>query len=157
VDLFVILLFLHVLGAIIAFGPGFAAMVVGPMAAREPQHANFYARTQIATATRLITPVALSMAVTGIGMILIRGWSNLTADRRWLEVAILLYVIALVISFAWQAPAGRKLVALTSTPPAPGSPPNPELPMAARRVRIGGMVLSLLTISILFLMVVKPF
>ena len=112
-DLFVILLFLHILGAIIAFGPGFAAMVVGPMAAREPQHANFYARTQIATATRLITPVALSMAVTGIGMILIRGWGNLTADRRWLEVAILLYVIALVISFAWQAPAGRRLVALT--------------------------------------------
>ena len=156
-DLFVILLFLHILGAIIAFGPGFAAVVVGPMAAREPQHANFYARTQIATATRLITPVALSMAVTGIGMILIRGWGNLTADRRWLEVAILLYVIALVISFAWQAPAGRRLVALTSTPPVPGSPPNPELPMAARRVRLGGMVLSLLTISILFLMVVKPF
>ena len=30
-DLFKILLFLHVLGAIVAFGPGFASMVVGPM------------------------------------------------------------------------------------------------------------------------------
>jgi hypothetical protein len=48
-------------------------------------------------------------------------------------------------------------VALTSTPPAPGSPPNPELPKAARRVRVGGMVLSLFTITILFLMVAKPF
>ena len=48
--LFLILLFLHALGAIIAFGPGVASMVVGPMVAREPQYANFYARTQVATA-----------------------------------------------------------------------------------------------------------
>ena len=33
-------LFLHVLGAIAAFGPGFAAMVVGPMVAKEPQHGS---------------------------------------------------------------------------------------------------------------------
>ena len=49
-DLFLILLFLHALGAIIAFGPGFASVVVGPMVAKEPQYANFYARTQVATA-----------------------------------------------------------------------------------------------------------
>lgn len=156
-ELFGILLFLHVLGAIAAFGPGFAAMVVGPMVAREPQHANFYARTQLATARRIVTPLALSMAVTGIGLILVRGWGTLTADRRWLEVAILLYVVAIVFSMAYQAPAGRKLVELTSTPPAPGSAPNPEIPQTARRVRTGGMVLSALTVAILFLMVTKPF
>jgi uncharacterized membrane protein len=157
VDLFAIMLFLHVVGAIVAFGPGFAAMVVGPMVASEPQHANFFARTQVATGRRLITPVAISLAITGIGMILLRGWDNLTADRRWLEVSILLYVVAVVYSMAIQAPAGRKLVALTATPPEPGSAPNPEVPKTAARVRNGGMILSLLTVAIVFLMVTKPF
>ncbi|MEW6223472.1 MAG: DUF2269 family protein [Chloroflexota bacterium] len=157
-SLFTILLFLHVLGAIAAFGPGFASMVVGPMVAKEPQHANFYARTQLAANLKLVTPLALSMAVTGVLMIIERGGlSNITGGRRWLELAILLYVIAIVYSFAIQAPAGRRLVALTSSPPAPGSPPDPAIPATARRVRLGGMFLGLLVIVIVFLMVVKPF
>jgi Predicted integral membrane protein (DUF2269) len=157
VDLFAILLFLHVLGAIAAFGPGFASMVVGPMVAREPQHANFYARTQATTGRWLVTPLSISLAVTGIGMILVRGWDTLTGDRRWMEVAILLYVVAVVVSMAVMAPAGRKLVALTSTPPAPGAGPSDELRRTAARVRIGGMALSGLVVVITLLMVTKPF
>ena len=38
------LLFLHVMGAILAFGPTFAYSIMGAMAGREPQHANFSAR-----------------------------------------------------------------------------------------------------------------
>jgi uncharacterized membrane protein len=159
VSLFAILLFLHVLGAIIAFGPGFAAMIAGPMVAKEPQHANFFARTQLATGKKLVTPVALSMAVTGIAMILVTpgGYGGLIGGRQWLAVAIVLYVIAIVFAFAWQTPNGRKLVELTSTPPAPGSGPNPEIPGTAAKVRTGGMVLTLLVVAIVFLMVVKPF
>ncbi len=156
-DLFRLFLFLHVLGAIIAFGPGFAAMVVGAMVAREPQFGNFFARSQLATAMRLVTPAALSMAVTGIVMIGVRGWSNIVGTHAWLPVAIVLYIVAIGFSVAVQAPTGRKLVELTSTPPAPGSPPPPELPATARRVRLGGMFLSGLVVVILFLMVVKPF
>jgi uncharacterized membrane protein len=158
VTLFTILLFLHVLGAIVAFGPGFAAMVIGPMVAKEPQHANFYARTQGAANQRLVTPVALSLAVTGVLMIVERGGlSNITGGQRWLEVAILLYVIAMVVAMAVQAPAGRRLVQLTSTPPAPGGGPDPAIPATARRVRNGGILLTVLVVLITFLMVVKPF
>jgi len=157
VDLFRILLFLHVIAAIAAFGPGFAAMVVGPMVAKEPQHANFYARTQLLTARRLITPLAVSMAVTGVAMILVRGWPNIAGNTYWLPVSIVLYVIAIVYSVAVQAPAGQRLVELTSTPPAPGTPPNPEIPRTAARLRSGGMILTGLVLVIAFLMVAKPF
>ncbi len=153
-DLFVILLFLHVLGAIVAFGPGFVSMVVGPMVAKEPQHANFYARSQALAARAVITPVSISMAVTGIGMILVRGWTNLGTTGHWLEVGILLYVVAVVLSMAVMAPASRKLVALTSQPPAPGQPPSPELLATARRIRLTGITLSVLVVVITFLMVV---
>jgi uncharacterized membrane protein len=156
-DLFTILLFLHILGAIIAFGPGFASMVVGPMVAREPQHANFYARSQSLTSMAIITPVSISLAITGILMILDRGWPTITGGRHWLELAILLYVVALVVSMAVMAPASRKLVALTSQPPVPGSGPPAELLAVAGRVRLTGIVLSLLVVVITFLMVTKPF
>jgi hypothetical protein len=157
VDLFVILLFLHVLGAIAAFGPGFASMVVGPMVAQEPQHANFYARSQALAARRLITPVSITLAITGVGMILVRGWSTLTSGRHWLEAAILLYVIAVVISIAVMAPASRRLVELTSQPLAPGSGPSPEVPATAARVRLTGLTLTVLVVVITYLMVAKPF
>lgn len=156
-DLFLVLLFLHVLGAIIAFGPGFASMIVGPMVAKEPQYANFYARTQVATARAIITPVSLSMAITGIGLILVRGWADVTAGKHWLEAAILLYVVSVVVAMAVQAPAGRKLVELTSQPPAPGAGPSPELRAAVARVQQGGLVLTGLVVVITFLMVAKPF
>lgn len=156
-DLFTILLFLHVLGAIVAFGPGFASMIVGPMVAKEPQYANFYARTQAATGRKLVTPLSISLAITGIGMIVVRGWSNLVAGKHWLELAILLYVVAVVLSMAVMAPAGRRLVELTSTPPAPGAGPSDELRKAASRVRTAGIVLSALVVVITLLMVTKPF
>jgi len=105
----------------------------------------------------MITPVALTMAITGIVMIVYRGWDTLAGSRHWLEVGILLYVIAVVLAMAVQAPAGRKLVALTSAPPAPGTPPNPEIPATAKRLRVTGMVMTLLVVVIAFLMVVKPF
>jgi uncharacterized membrane protein len=157
VSLFLVLLYLHILGAVVAFGPGFAAMVVGPMVAKEPQHANFFARTQVATGRRLITPVAISMAVTGIAMILERGWSNLTGGAHWLEVGIVLYVVAVVLAMAVQAPAGRRLVELTAQPPAPGTPPDPAIPATAKRIRYVGLTMSALVVVIAFLMVVKPF
>jgi uncharacterized membrane protein len=157
VDLFWILLYLHVIGAIVAFGPGFASMIVGPMVAKEPQYANFYARTQLATGRKIVSPVSISMAVTGIALIAVRGWGNITGGRHWLELGILLYVVAVVIAMAVQAPAGRRLVELTSQPPAPGAGPSPELLATAKRVRQGGMVMSALVLVIAFLMVTKPF
>ena len=157
-QLFQLFIFLHVLGAIAAFGPGFAAMIVGPMVAKEPQHGNFYARTQLATSKKLVTPVALSMAVTGILILLTipGGYQGSVGSRLWLPIGIVLYVVAVVFAFVWQAPNGQKLVNLTSTPPAPGTPPNPEIPATAGKLRVGGIVLTLLVVVIVFLMVTKP-
>ena len=156
-DLFKILLFLHVIAAIAAFGPGFASMIVAPMVAREPQHAHWYARTQLTASRRLVTPLAISMAITGIALILVKGRTTIVGTSHWLEASILLYVIVVVIAMAVLAPAGRKLVALTSTPPAPGSGPSDELQKTGGRLRAGGMALTGLVVVIVFLMVSKPF
>ena len=152
--LFPYLLFLHILGAIVAFGYGFAAPLVGPIVAAEPQHGNFLARVNVRVAERLVRPAALSMAVTGVAMILVLGLD--LAKNLWLGIAIVLYVIAVGFATFVQGKNGERLVQLTSTPPGPGGP-NPEIPVLVRKLRQGGMILGLLVVVILFLMVVKPF
>lgn len=150
--LFPWLLLLHVLGAIIAFGPTFSSPVVATLVAREPQYANFFARSQLLLARRLIVPVSLSMGVTGALMILVAGID--LSRTLWLGIAIVLYVVALVFATFVQAPNGAKLVELTASP-SPGGP-SPELKATAARVRQGGMLLMVLVVAIATLMVVKP-
>jgi uncharacterized membrane protein len=155
--LFPWLLFLHVLGAILAFGPTFSFAIIGGMAGREPQHANFATRATQAVGSRLVEPLAISMAVTGVGLILVTGRNLADRSNWWLGIAIVIYAIALTFSLAVQSRDVKRIIALTSAPPPPGaSGPPPELPPIVKRVRRGGMFVGLAVIVIVFLMVVKP-
>jgi uncharacterized membrane protein len=152
-------LYLHVLGAIIAFGPSFAFPIIGRMGGAEPMHGNFATRISAAISTQRVVPVALTMPVTGIGLIWSVGIDPLSRDARWLAFGIVLYTVALTYSLAVQLPTVRRIVALTAGPP-PGAPPPagppPGLMDAVRKVQRGGMFVSGLVAVIAFLMVVKP-
>ncbi len=157
--LFQILLFLHVLGAIIAFGPTFALPVIGGMGGKEPMHANFATRVGEALAKQRITPVAIVQGVTGAGLIFT---SNVDLGKAlWLQAGILLWALALAYGTAVQTPAVRRVIALTAGgPPAAGAAPAgppPELLAAVKKVQRGGMILAGLVTVIVFLMVIKPF
>lgn len=155
--LFPWLLFLHVLGAIVAFGPTFAFPIIGAMGGKEPQHANFATRATHAVGMRLVEPLAISMAVTGVGMILVTGRNLADRENWWLGIAIVLYVTALAFSLAVQNKNVARILALSSGPPPAGaSGPPPELPPLVARVQRGGMFLLLMVVVIVFLMVVKP-
>lgn len=155
-------LVLHVLGAIIAFGPGFTFPIIGRMGGAEQAHGNFATRISYEISTQRVVPVALTMPVTGIGLIWSAGLNPFTRDTRWLLAGILLYVVALTYSLAVQLPAVRKIISLTSGPP-PGGPPGPPpsgpppgLMETIRIVQRGGLFVSGLVAVIAFLMVVKP-
>ena len=157
-----ILLFLHIFGAIVAFGPTYSFILLGPMAGREPQHANFAVRYQHLVSTRIIAPLAILQGITGL-LIVWRANINLFATN-WLLLGIVLYIIALVIAFAILIPTAAKLVDATSTPPpppAPGAPPPsgppPQIAALVRRARMSGMTNAVLIVVIVFLMVTRPF
>jgi hypothetical protein len=150
-------LFLHIGGAIIAFGPTFALPLVGAMSGKEPQHANFAARATGLISQRRIIPFALSMAVTGGLLIWATGRDLTSPSNYWLDVAIVIYVLAIGYALLVQAPAGRKLVELTSRPPEPGAGgPPPEIMATAKRLRQGGFALMGAITIIVALMVFKP-
>jgi hypothetical protein len=156
-DWFPWLLFLHVLAAIVAFGPTFAFRFIGAMGGAEPQHANFATRVSQTLSGRLTFPIGITLPITGALMILVRGIDLTIRQNWWLDLAIVLYVIAYGYSFFYGRKLVERVIELTSAPPAPGaSGPPQELPSLVRRIQLGGMGTTVLLVSIIFLMVVKP-
>jgi uncharacterized membrane protein len=155
-------LFLHVLGAVIAFGPGFVFPIIGAMGGAEQMHGNFATRVSYAIATKRVVPVALTMPVTGIGLIWSAGMDPFIRETRWLALGIVLYVVLLTFALTVQIPTTRRIVDMTSGPPpetAPGSAPSgppPALMALVHRVQRGGMFMSATVAVIVLLMVVKP-
>ena len=155
--LFPWLLFLHVLGAIVAFGPSFAFSFIGAMGGAEPQHANFATRVSQTIASRLVYPIGITLPITGAAMILVRGINLSSRAFWWLGLAIVLYIIAYGYSFFFQSRLVHQVIEMTSSPPPPGaSGPPPGLRPLVRRIQRGGMALSVLLVAIILLMVVKP-
>jgi uncharacterized membrane protein len=144
--------FLHILGAIAAFGFGFYAPVFGMAMSAEPQHGNWFSRASKRLSNVIIVPFAVFMFITGAALVESSVWEW---SSRWLSVALALYVITLGISLFLQRPALGRVIALSAQPPGPEGPP-PELAQNVQRLKIYGLVMLALVIVILALMVWKP-
>jgi uncharacterized membrane protein len=154
---FPFLLFLHVMGAILAFGPTFAFSIMGGLAGKEPQHANFSARQTALISNRLVYPLAIFQGITGL--LLIASGKIDVMSKPWLLIGIVLYLIALIYGLTVQRTALHHVIEMGSTPPPPGTPPGPPPPALLaeiKKVQRGGMLLGTLIVIIVFLMVVKP-
>ena len=156
---FQLFLFLHILTAIVAFGPTFAFPLIGRMGAAEPQHGNFSTRVSEAIERRITIPAALTMPVTGVAMIITAGidWQQL-----WLIVAVAIYALAVTFAVTVQTRWIERVIHLTSAAPMPAGPgaqlagPPPELGAAVKRVQQGGMFLTAAIVVIVALMVIRP-
>ncbi len=143
-------LLLHIAAAIIAFGPTFVFPLMEPTLKSRPAGLGFAMLLSEKMERGLIIPVALTMAVSGTGLIVSEGLDFFR--NRWLLAAIVLYVMAVCVALFNQVPATAKLVELTRTP----GPPTAEILALLRRNKIGGMTLTVLLLTIIFLMVIKP-
>jgi hypothetical protein len=156
-------LFLHVMGAIVTFGPGFAYPLITRHVQAAPQHAHFAAEVMHAISARITLPGAIVQGITGVALILILGADLTSSAWRWLIAGVVLYLIAIGYSILVQVPAAARMVQLTAGGPPPGPPPEgppsgppPEIAATARRLFLGGMFLSALIVLIVILMVTKP-
>lgn len=154
--LFPWLLFLHVLAAIVAFGPTFGFPIIGAMGGKEREHANFATRVSLTLSRRLVVPLALTMPVTGVAMIVVAGMDLSARANWWLGVAIVLYAIAITVALTVNIPSAARIVELTSGPPPAAGGPPAGLPALIKRVQRGGQVNAVLIVVIVLLMVVKP-
>ena len=163
--LFPYLLFLHVAGMILAFGPTYAYGFYAGLAEQEPMHRSFDNRARAEVTRRLTVPATLSMLVTGALMIAVVGYPWLAPSSRWLQLGILLYLGAIAYNVLVTRPTsakvaemGREMAARRAAATADGAPPGPPPEMAAliHRLRRDGKAMGVLVMIIVFLMVVKP-
>jgi uncharacterized membrane protein len=173
-----VFLYLHIGGAIVAFGPTIAFPFFAARASKEPMHGNFVLRVTEFITERVVEPGAIFVFLMGVALIITRGYS--LVDDLWVTAAIVLFLITLGFSYFVQLPRVRKMVAMTDRPPAvapgasePMSPlagsgaapgpgggpagPPPEFVALAGKAARGGQLMTLLLFAILFLMVFKPF
>ncbi len=160
--MFQLFLFLHVMGAIVVFGPTFAFPLIASQVRKAPQHAPFAASVSEFISSRLVFPGAIVQGITGVALIMISGRDLAAAANRWLVASIILYLIAIGFSAMVQKKNAEKMVHLTANmppgPPPAGAPagPPPEIAATGQALARGGMILSTLIVLIVILMVTKP-
>jgi uncharacterized membrane protein len=161
--MFQLFLFLHVMGAIIVFGPTFVFPMIASQAQKSPQNGPFAAALSELIERRIVLPGAVVQGITGVALILIAGRDLTNPANRWLIAGIVLYLIAILFAAFVQARNAEKMVHLTSGGPPPGPPPAgvpagppPEIAATGKKLQQGGMLLAVLIVLIVILMVTKP-
>jgi uncharacterized membrane protein len=154
-----VFLFLHVMGAIAAFGPSFVLPIIAGQSRKMPSGTLFGLKLTDVIERRLIIPLGLFQALTGIGLIWTVGF-DLTATH-WLATGIILYVVAITFAIFIQARTVESMIHVVEAMPAltPGTPPGPPPPeffALGKRAQNGGIFLTVLLVLIVFFMAVKP-
>lgn len=152
-----VFLFLHVLGAIAAFGPTLTYGLWASRAARAgPQVRTFVIESTTWVDNHLATPAFILQAVTGITLVLLQERDFF--DTAWLLMGVGLYVVAFLLAVIALAPATRRQraasVALDANPQDPEA--RSALERASASTRTLGIALGVLTLGIVYFMVVKP-
>lgn len=153
---FLFWLYLHIVAAIVAFGPIFVLAIVGVSAGKEPQHAGFALKLNERIERFLVVPFGLSMLISGAGLLLTAD-VNLT-KTPFLGVAIILYLTAMGLALGVALPTNGRMLRIvegaTKDPEAAAS--LAQIPALVKRARAVGGVLQLLFVVIVTLMIVQP-
>lgn len=144
-----IVVFIHVLSAIVAVGYNATYAVWLARGSREREHLLFALRGIKFMDDRVANPAYGLLLITGIAQVIIshRSW-----HETWIELAIALWVLLAIIGFAAYSPTLKRQIQLLSD----GSPDNPEFVALDRRSTVLGMTLMIIALVILGLMVFRP-
>lgn len=145
-----LLLYVHVLLAIAAFGTNLTYRPILRAGERDPEHLRFAIQLVRRLDRVIANPSYVLLAVTGVALAIVEG---ISFERGWLALAIGLYVVVAVLGIAVYAPATRRQVTALEEFGAS----DVRYRGAASRSSAIGLVVTLIVLVIVFLMVVKPF
>ncbi len=112
-DLVPVFLTIHILTAIVAFGPTFAFPLIARMAAKEPEYGLFALHLTDRIEKRMTIPLGLTMPISG-GLLV---WSEgLTfQDSHWLVLAVALYLAAMTYAIVVQVRSLDRMIEIAQT------------------------------------------
>ena len=148
-SLFLVLKFLHVLPVIVAVGANLT-YAFWLRAAGHDRDRLVFAITTIRRLDRLVAnPAYVVILLTGIAMVATGAYSFQTG---WIALSLVLYVSIAIFGIVAFAPALRRQLA-----EAERDPTSPAYAAAARRSNAYGLLATAIAVTIVFLMVTKPF
>ncbi len=148
-----VVLFVHVLAVVVAFGVTFAYPLLGAVARRSSgSELAALHRFQVALTRLLITPAMVVVLAAGLYLALDR-WS---LGDGWISATLAILVVLFGLVGAVLAPTERRLVALVERDVQGGGRPGPEYEREARTYAIAGGLAILLVVVAVFVMVTKP-
>jgi uncharacterized membrane protein len=143
--------FLHILLTIIAVGFSMTFGILLSRAARASQDGRElkYALTTVRLMSRIANIGFVLIVLLGVGMMHIQGlsWAPI-----WIHGSAALFLISLALGIFVMAPMTNRRIAILET----RGPSDPEFIRLSKRSAMLGGILSLITLTIIWLMVAKP-
>jgi uncharacterized membrane protein len=142
------LVFIHVLSAIIAVGYNASYAVWLTRGGMQRQHLVFALRGIKFMDDYVANPAYFLLLLTGIALVVISGrpWTEL-----WIELALGLWIVLLVIAYGGYTPALAHQIRVAET-----GADGPAYRSAETRQTVLGITLSVLAVIIVVLMVFRP-
>ncbi len=147
--LYLIVKFIHVVLAIVAVGANATYGVWFHRASVNPESAETILRGIKLVDDRIANPAYGLLLVTGLLEAYLGGYG---LGTRWIDIALVLYVVLVIVAAAIYSPILKKQIATVAS----SGVKSPEAMQLAVRGRIVGISLGVLAIVIVFVMVVKP-
>jgi hypothetical protein len=145
-----VVLAVHVMAIVLAFGVTFAYPIMGPYIAKNhPGSLRAVHELQERIGKLLITPMATLALATGIYM----ASDHDLFDRIWVQVPLGILIVLLGLGGAFFAKQEKRAAELA---PGEGQPPTPEYLATVGRVAKVGALSSVLVLVAIFFMVAKP-
>jgi uncharacterized membrane protein len=144
-----ILLYLHILSAIAAFGANLTYALWLTRAEKNPEALAFSLRTVKIMDDWIANPAYILLFPTGWWLASINQWSLTTP---WILSALILYAVLSVVGLAIYSPTLKKQIALAESV----GPAAPEYKKISFRSNAIGIMLNILVLIVIYLMVAKP-
>ena len=147
------LLLVHIGSSIIGFGPTFSFAVLGPLSGKlgGPQALGLL-KGIVKVEKTFVFPAIVIQPLSGALLIFEEGLDQDFFSRVWLWSAILIFAAAVYIALFQQTPAVEHLIELAEG----GKADTPEFAATAKKTQTFGPILTLMLVTIIVLMVVKP-
>jgi uncharacterized membrane protein len=144
-----IVVYIHVLSAIVAVGYNATYAVWSTRGRLERQHLLFALRGIKFMDDRIANPAYGLLLITGIAQVIMshRSW-----HQTWIELAIVLWVLLTIIAVAAYSPTLKRQIQLV----AERGPDDPEYAAVDRRSTVLGLMLMVIVLVIVGLMVFRP-
>jgi len=148
-----VVLFIHVLAVVLAFGPTFGYGLIFSVLPKYPRSAPAFLEAIRKVDNYLVNPGMIVLLVAGIYLLTDGPWE---ASEAWISIGFLAIIVIFGLQHAFFGPQGRKAQAIAERDLKAGDTLSEEFEEISRRLGVVGPVAGLIVVVTIFFMVVKP-